>query len=170
MTTWLAGMRMTADRLNDTDLSGNVVFLARRGTAQSITSGADSSSNAISWDNVDLDSLSGWSGSQPTRWTAPSTGWWILAGGVSFEGNSGGQIRECVWYVNGGAISAGRSRPIPTTAISASGMTVIARTVPRLLNAGDYVQLVAAQNSGSSLNVFTGSYQPFMSVRYGGPA
>lgn len=170
MTNWLGGMRTTADRLYETDLIGRVVFLARRSTAQTIPSGSDASSQAIQWDQVDLDVLGGWTVGQPTRWTCSRAGWWTFQGAVGWELSSGGSVRECCWYVNGGLITPGRSRPVASSAIAANAFTVDARAVPRLMDVGDYVELVPAQNSGANLDLATGSYQSYMSITYSGPA
>ncbi|WP_432159263.1 hypothetical protein [Streptomyces sp. bgisy153] len=171
LTIFQPGQIMTAGRANGAALIGATVFRARQATtAQSITSGADTASNAIQWQDIDHDLLGGWSAGQPTRWTAPQGGWWELSGAVSFASSAGGQIRECVWYVSGAIISAGRGRPMPNTALSASALTVEARTIPVDLAAGDYVELIAAQNSGASLTTFTGSYSPYIEVTYAGPS
>ncbi|MEU9654186.1 hypothetical protein AB0E00_35560 [Streptomyces sp. NPDC048110] len=169
MTEWLGGMRTTADRLYETDLIGRVVFLANRSTNQSISSGIDSTSNAIQWDAIDLDVLGGWEVGQPTRWTAPRAGWWTFQGAVGFNSSTGGTSRECSWWVNGGLISMGRAHPI-NNAISSGALTVDARSVPRLMAVGDYVELVASQNSGSALDTATGSYRPYISITFSGPA
>ncbi|MFG3323716.1 hypothetical protein ACGF3J_37295 [Streptomyces sp. NPDC048171] len=169
MTNWLAGMRLTAARLYETDLIGRTVFLANRGTGQSISSGTDSASNAVQWDEVTFDVLGGWSAGQPTRWTCPRAGWWTFQGAVGFNSSTGGTVRECCWYVNGGLISMGRSHPINMSSIASGALTVDARAVPRLMSVGDYVQLVAGQNSGSALDTATGSYRPYISITYSGP-
>ncbi|MFD5217458.1 hypothetical protein ACFWMH_07295 [Streptomyces tendae] len=170
MTNWLGGMRMTADRLYETDLIGRTVFLANRGANQTITSGSDTASNALQWDEVTLDVLGGWNAGQPSRWTCPRAGWWTFQGAVGFNASTSGTVRECCWYVNGGLISMGRSRPIVTVP-SNSTLTVDARAVPRLMAVGDYVQLIAAHNSSSptTIDTATGSYRPYISITYSGP-
>jgi hypothetical protein len=165
----LSGMRLTATRLNDLLMIGASVFLANRATAQTIPTGGDAAANAVQWDDVGSDLLGGWSAGSPARWTAPRTGWWQLAGGVAFDASTGGTTRECVWYVNGGAIGMGRARTFGNT-MAAVPITVEARTLPVRLNAGDYVELVPAQNSGANLNLATGSYRPYVAITYGGPA
>ncbi|MFD5050883.1 hypothetical protein ACFWMH_10630 [Streptomyces tendae] len=170
MTNWLGGMRMTTDRLYETDLIGRVVFLANRNASQTISSGGDTGSNALQWDAVDLDLLGGWNAGQPTRWTAPRAGWWTFQGAVAFNNSSAGTIRECCWYVNGGLISMGRSRPIVSSSIANTALTVDARAVPRLMAVGDYVELIPAQNSGAAVDTATGSLRPYISITYSGSA
>ena len=168
-TPFLAGMKLTGTRLNDAAMIGATVFLANRSTAQSIPNGGDAAANACIWDDVNLDLLGGWVSGSPTRWSVPRTGWWQLAGAVAFDASAGGTTRECVWYVNGGAIGMGRARTFGNT-MSAVPVTVEARTLPQLLTAGQYVELVPAQNSGGALNLATGSYRSYIAITYAGPA
>ncbi|MEV6124866.1 hypothetical protein AB0M23_30900 [Streptomyces sp. NPDC052077] len=169
MTDWLAGMRATADRLYETDLIGRLVFLANRETSQSFPSGADTAGNALIWDAIELDLLGGWDPAQPTRWTCRRAGWWTLQGATSFTESTAGTVREVVWYVNGGAISKGRSRPVASNSIANTSFTIDARSVPRLMSVGDYVELVPAQNTGAALTSSTGSNRPYITVTYSGP-
>ncbi|MCM8550076.1 hypothetical protein [Streptomyces sp. STCH 565 A] len=171
MTNWLAGMRTTADRLYDTDLIGRMIFFASRTTNQSIPSG-ESASSAMQWNVVDLDVLGGWDPAQPSRWTCPRAGWWNFQGAVAFNASSSGSVRECCWYVNGGLVGLGRSRPINTGSIANSYLTVDARSLPRLMAVGDYVELVPVHNSSdpNPLPTATGSASPYMTVTYCGPA
>ena len=166
---WLAGMKATATRMNDSAMIGAVVFLAYRSAAQSIGTGADAAVSAVSWDDVQTDLLSGYSAGSPTRWTVPRTGWWTLSGAIAFDSSTGGTTRECVWYVNGAALGAGRARTYGNT-LAAVPITVEARTLPQLLTAGQYVELVPAQNSGGNLNLSTGSYRSYISIAYTGPS
>jgi hypothetical protein len=169
VTNWLGGMRTTADRLYETDLIGRLVFLANRGANQSISSGGDTTANALKWDEVTLDIFGGWTAGQPTRWTCPRAGWWTFQGAVSFNSSTAGNVRECCWYVNGGLISMGRSHPINMSGIVSGALTVDARSIPRLMAVGDYVELIAGQNSGQALDTATGSYRPYISITYSGP-
>jgi hypothetical protein len=162
-------MRITASRANDAAMIGATVFFANRGQVQSIPNGVDSAAGAIAWDEVQVDLLGGWSAAQPTRWTVPRSGVWQFSGAVSFAASSGGTLRESVWYLNGSAMAMGRAR-LAEQAFPVQALTQEARTVPRVLSAGDYVELVAAQNSGAALDIATGSYRPYMSITYCGPA
>lgn len=165
---WQPGMIMTEERLNDAAMIGAALFLANRSTTQAITTGAESAANAVSWTDIELDALGGWSAANPTRWTAPRDGWYKLEGSVGFNGSTAGEIRDAIWFVNGALISMGRARTIASTAISGDPLTIEARAIPRLLAEGDYVELIAAQDSGSSLNTATGSLRPFISITYAG--
>ncbi|WP_171110641.1 MULTISPECIES: hypothetical protein [unclassified Streptomyces] len=171
---WQPGMEITEERANSSALVGRTVFMATRDTSQSIPSGSDSVANALVWEGIGLDLLGGWSAGQPSRWTAPMSGWYVLEGAVSFNGAAGGTVREGVWYLNGALQAYGRARTYTTTAIAASPLTVEARTMPILLSAGNYIQLVPAHNFANPdpapLNTATGSFRPYMSVIYAGPA
>lgn len=169
MTTWRAGMRITAGRMYETDLIGRAVFMANRSTVQSIATGAENVANALSWNTIDLDVLGGWNAANPTRWTAPFTGWWTFQGAVSFATSTSGIVREAVWFVNGSLASVGRSRPPQPSALGSGTLSVNARTFPYLLAAGDYVELVPAHNASAALNTATGSYRPYAAITYSGP-
>ncbi|MBX9392287.1 hypothetical protein K4749_01400 [Streptomyces sp. TRM72054] len=167
---WRAGQTITATDLDEASMIGALVFHAERTTTQSISSGSDTVANAVSWNGVTYDVLGGWSSGNPTRWTAPQDGWWIVMGGIGFNSSSGGTIREAVWYLNGALSAMGRARTYTSSSIAASPLTVEARTVPFQLSAGDYLELVPAQNSGAALDTATGSFRPYMSITYAGPA
>ncbi|MFJ4987888.1 hypothetical protein ACIP9H_29305 [Streptomyces sp. NPDC088732] len=167
-----AGQSLTAGALSLAALIGQTVFRATRGAGQTITSGTEDVANAIQWDTVDLDLLGGWTPASQTRWTVPFAGWWRLDGSVSFVGVTSpatpGTLRDALWYCNGATIAAGRARSFSGT-IGTSPMTVEARSIPYLLNAGDYVQLIPLQNASISVNTGTGTYAPHMTVTYAGP-
>jgi len=165
-----AGQRLTAGDLDAQLMIGKVVFQAMRTASQTITTGAESASNAISWDAVNYDLLGAWSAGSPTRWTCPLAGWWTLSGSISLNNNSGGSNRDALWFVNGANITGGRARTFAESGISASlVVTVEARTLPLLLAVGDYVQLIPAHNIGASEVTATGTAAPYMSVTYSGP-
>jgi hypothetical protein len=170
---WAAGQRITAGGLSINDLIGQTVFRALRGTGQTITTGTENVANAIQWDTVDLDLLGGWTPASSTRWTVPFAGWWKFEGAVSFVGvtspDTPGTLRDALWYLNGATVSAGRARSFSGT-IGTSPMTVEARSIPYLLQPGDYVQLVPLQNASISVATGTGTYAPYMAVTYSGPA
>lgn len=169
--TFAAGQRVTADGLNIAVEVGMVVYRAYRNAAQNITTGIDLIGNALVWDTVDLDRLNaGPSGG--STWTAPSAGWWTLAGSSSFTAATGGTLRDATWFINGVLISAGRARAVAASAGAIPNILLSAemRTLPQLLNIGDTVQIVPSQDSGGTLTTTGGSLKPFISVTYSGPA
>ena len=165
-----AGQRLTAGVLNALLAIGVVAFRAYCTAGQSIPTGAESVSNALVWDTVDLDRW-GAGAVSSSVWTCPMAGWWVLEGGTGFNSAAGGTVRSAAWYVNGALQAAGRttvgepSGTFPTTAIS-----LTMRPVPYLLSAGDTVQMVPSQDSGNPLQTATGSLRSVISIRYGGPS
>lgn len=166
---WQPGMIVTSQRLRDSSRVGAVVFSALRTSGQAITSGTETVANAISWDTPSLDSLAGWSAAKPTRWTCTQAGWYTLDGAVGFEFNATGSYRDVLWMING-AVSSGTRNRTATIATGSAPTIVDTRTTPRLLNVGDYVELVPAHTAGVSVNTAGGSLCPSMSITYSGPA
>ncbi|MEU4091990.1 hypothetical protein [Streptomyces sp. NPDC026673] len=172
-----AGGRIQSGKTNQLYMIGAVVFMAVRSTAQTITTATESSANAIQWDTIQLDALGGWNASQPTRWTAPFAGWFTLAGATAFNGPASGSTgtqRDALWFANGTNFAGGRSRTFADAdAIGATALTVEARPFPKLLAAGDYIELVAAQTTTgttTSIATATGTLAPYISITYSGPA
>lgn len=163
-----AGQRLTAEELNLNLMIGCTVFRAYRTTAQSITSGAETAANALSWNQIDLDRLSA-GALNTTRWTCPTAGWWTVSGSISFNGSTAGSQRDAAWFVNGSLITAGRSRTFAETSIANTPLTVEARSLPVQLAVGDYVELIPVQNTGGAIDTATGSNTPYMAVTYSGP-
>ncbi|MGI5252768.1 hypothetical protein [Actinacidiphila glaucinigra] len=175
-----AGGRIQSGKTNQIFMIGAVVFSAVRSTAQTITRVTESSANAIQWDTIELDALGAWNASQPTRWTAPFAGWFTFAGATAFNapasgsGVSPGVQRDALWFANGGNFIGARSRTFAASGgVPAAGglaLTIEARTRPKLLAAGDYVELVAVHDASASLATATGTLAPYMAVTYSGPA
>jgi hypothetical protein len=133
----------------------------RQTVAQAIGSGAFT---ALTFDSEDYDNRNGHSTSSNTsRYTCQVAGWYRLTGKIAFAGNTTGR-RASKWQKNGSDISASQVAAIAT---SASDVEHPAATIEVLLAVNDYVELLAFQESGGSLNTFVGAaaQQPFMSVR-----
>lgn len=168
----LPGQRLTANRANSGFLIGRLVFFASRDVAQSITDGGTTGdpANALSWDNIILDNLGGWSSGQPTRYTPTIAGWYQLTGSVGFAASASGTRRGASWLVNGSLPVAGTATPHANTPASIQ-LTAEARTLPVQLNGStDYVQLAPFQNTGAALNTDTGSRRPYIAIYYAGPS
>lgn len=140
---------------------GSHIAGIRQTTAQNTTTGT---ATALTMDTRDFDRLGGWAGT--SRYTAFVKGLYEFTGAVSFATNTTG-YRACYWAVNGAGRPASRVQipPAPTgasTVIAARPMTVS-------LNVGDYVELMAHQNSGATLStdVTTGTmYQPSVLIKF----
>jgi hypothetical protein len=163
------GKRATADLINAIAAIGRTMFVAFRDASQSISDGTNpDAANAISWDNIESDLLGGWSASQPTRWTPPIAGRYMLTGGVAFMASTAGTTRGASWLVNGSVVAGSTARPV--ISVSNEVCTAEARSLPVELDGDDYVQLVAIQETGGALNTATASNRPFISVTYVGPS
>lgn len=84
----------------------------------------------------------------PERFTAPRTGYYLLNGIAQFAANSGG-LRELALFKNGSLEVYLQS----VTASSATDQPVIGSATIVHLAAGDYVTLNAYQSTGAALNV-----------------
>lgn len=136
-------------------------------TLQSV---ANSPSNAVitfGAEDVDddVDGVGGHSTSVDTsRYTARYPGWYQVSGHVSWAGNATG--RRWTWFrVNGVNVEGSQ---VARAATSASDISVPAVTKQVYLSIGDYVELVAMQDSGAALDTYVGSVQAYshMSVRW----
>lgn len=172
----LPGQRLTANRLNSGLLIGRLVFSAYRDAAQSIShTTVGETANALSWDNIAVDLLGGWSAAQPTRYRPPIAGWYQCVGSASIQAPAGGSdplgtMRGCSWRLNGGLPPSATSRPIASTAIARTYMTMQATDLPLSCNgSSDYIELCPFQDSTLVLPTATGSVRPSIAIYYAGP-
>lgn len=158
-------MRISASRLNRWLLPGRTVFRATRDDSQNVSSSTNPVvGDALVWQTIELNEMNGWTAGQPTRWTCPLSGWYLLSGGVSFAGSTGGTVRAAGWFVNDAFYVSGHTRVAasPTNTFSA----LAARTIALPLSQGDHVQLAPGQNSGGTLATGGGGTRPFMQVAF----
>lgn len=176
-------------------LPGTLVFKARSQAAQLLGTGT-ANQQLIYWDTIDLDLLAGWVGPVPAvtgaaagpatdysdRWTCQIPGWYTLSGTIGWaappsaptdpsEPNPAvNSYRSANWWINGSAAdripAASRNYPI-----RAQNQTSAARTATVWLDEGDYVQLVAIQQTPSSFQIQVGinTFAPHMEITYAGP-
>lgn len=112
----------------------------------------------ITWTSLtftaeDMDSHSGHDNViNNSRYTAQVSGVYLLNGGVWFDANTTG-VRMCRWAKNGTILVGSGVEAAPVsggqTALAAKGYLVS-------LNVGDYVELQAWHNRGSTLNTYVG--------------
>lgn len=170
---FLAGQRADVDDQNLAALIGRVVFVGLRITAQAITTGTvGAAANALSWDQIDLDTLGSWSAGNPTRFTPPIAGWYNFDGAASFAGTAGGTMRGCSWLKNGAVVVGGTNRSqVDSAFVAGEVIGADARQYATEFNGtSDYVELAPFQNSGANLNTATGSLSCSVVVTYGGPS
>lgn len=151
------------DPLNSTNLHAYlrdpVAFLMskpvarlRRDTTQSIVTGGSGTAVQFTLEDVDTDP-DGTGGhstvTNTSRYTARYPGQYRCTGGVAFVSNTTG--RRGIWWMKNGGVLNGSVAMIPTTPSLALG--VVARPITIALAEGDYVELVAYQESGAALNI-----------------
>lgn len=130
----------------------------RAATPQAVGSGTDT---PVTFDTeVHDDSTYATLGTNNDRFTVPATGWYALSGTAEFQGNATG-LRALYFRVNGSAsLFYGYNSNEPE---SAGNIGLDTQAILRL-TAGDYVQMMAAQNSGLSLNLNLSVGRPYMTI------
>lgn len=168
--TWVAGEVVTAAYFNTNVRDAGNFFLAvpvfegRQTVSQNLTSGAAAS---ITFDTEDIDNDNGHSiVSNTSRYTPQTAGRFQHSGGVGMAINGTGN-RWTFWAINGASINAGGGM------LGGGGQRYHPQTMTSTFNGtGDYLELQALQNSGSTLatDVNTGGlgFQSRMSVRWVG--
>jgi hypothetical protein len=166
--TWVAGEVVLASYFN-TYLNGPIGFLLappilkiRQTAAQSIPNNA---ATALNFDTEDADSSNMHSTvTNTSRATAVYPGWVWASGNYSAATNATG-VRTLAWSING----------TPQNGLGSDFTGVTAATTARLgavgglwfLNVGDYLELLAFQNSGGALNTaVAGQEQSSMSLHW----
>lgn len=140
-------------------------FKLRRTTTQSI---ADATSTAVVFDTADYDTVSGWESGHKSRWLVPSGqgGFYVFWAHVAFSHgpiNNAPARRLIGFQVNGGStIYAQQSEP---NIQPGSVATELVTSSPIALVDGDYVELIALQNSQSTLSLSAGV--EFSGLRFG---
>lgn len=159
------GQILSADSTQSTGLkwvtlvaSPNGAQISRTGAAQSLTSG---SVTAIQFDTEDRDNNNYANlGTNNTRLTVPTAGWYVICGVVQFNAAANG-IRDIGIRVNGSGNRYGFQRQPG----SASLNQTLATSTILYLAANDYVELMAAQDSGGSVNSnVTAGQWPLLSI------
>lgn len=149
--TWAANEKATAALLNS-NVRDPVTFRQTppifRLTATGVTSVPSGAFTAIAWGSADIDTYGGWgAGAHPTRYIAPITGWYWVAGTVQMAAGTTGTRRVGSLWINGTNARQQEWQAVGTNAASVPVASVI------FLNKGDYVEHQSWQNSGAALNV-----------------
>lgn len=106
---------------------------------------ANNTATPIDFDVIDADGDNMFDLADPTKVTIRTAGWYDVSGGLTFESNTGGSTREVQIRLNGATVIQ-RSTRDP----NASGSTHVSVATTDYFNVGDYVELVAFQNSGGA--------------------
>lgn len=125
----------------------NGASISRAGSAQSVS---NATFTALQFDTEDRDD-GGFADlvTYDTRLTIPTTGWYAVQYTVAIAANATG-LREFSVQKNGStSLQYGVQRVLPA---SASGASIVSGVAILYLSAADYVELVAYQSSGGSLD------------------
>jgi hypothetical protein len=126
-----------------------VRFKGYASSSQSLSTGTTATPLLLDSELVDSDG--GHSTSTNTsRYTCQTAGLYFVSGSVCFATNSAG-TRTLTIFVNGAAVFGAGNQSMPS---ATNGASVFSSTVVQLA-VGDYVELTAWQNSGSTLATST---------------
>lgn len=116
----------------------------------------------VTWEAVDNDPWSCWSGANPTRLTAPIAGRYQAALNVTFASNATG-YRGAQILDNSGNVYG--QEQIPAVNGAATSLSVVSS--PFNLAAGEWLLASVFQNSGANLNLSrTSAFNPALSLQY----
>jgi hypothetical protein len=137
----------------------------RKTTTQSIP---NTTSTALIWDFVEVETVNMWDATQPTRITPSVPGWYIGTAGFSFTNNATG-IRAMNVIKNGSTTE--RVITVSHDAYTDSGITVVSRGnvfFESFNGTTDYITIEVQQTSGGALSVITDvvERQPDLSLRW----
>lgn len=142
---FLAAQRATADAFNKSP--GDWCAEIYQNTPQSVANA--STTVALNFDTEVDDPHNMWVSGSPSRITVPFAATWDAQGVVSWSVNTTGVRR--VWLrVNGATTVPGSAASVP--AMATIGASVATKVCKIKLNAGDYIEVLAYQNSGGALS------------------
>lgn len=108
----------------------------------------------LSYDTTDFNIGGVFSATQPTRMTAPVAGRYLIIASVRWYPNASGR-RTIALEVNGTAAQIARTNVSAYSTTASLSPEQTAQTIYKL-NAGDYVEVWAYQDSGGPLDLMTG--------------
>jgi hypothetical protein len=123
-----------------------VIAQLRQTVAQSIPTGG--TPTPIVFNVADEDTASGWDTTILSRWVAPVSGRYQVSGGGSFAAAAGG-VRTLQFLISG--VEVPGSGTLDVGSALGGGNRLATRTMTVFLNAGDYIELGAFQNTGAPL-------------------
>jgi hypothetical protein len=174
------GSRVTTLETRTTDAStGNVALGTRVATLEAGSSATalvrvirstnqtigNSAFTAVSWSSAPRNVNTLWAVGNPTRLTVPTGqgGLYFLQGGFIFAVNATG-ARQILVRLNGDSVN-GYRRSSNTNAVAGSFFTEVAFSTYLELVAGDYVEVMAWQNSGGNLDLVAQDGSPSFVMR-----
>jgi hypothetical protein len=172
--TAVAGAVLTAAQWNS-NVRDAVNFLLspptcelRQTVAQSIANGGSGTAVNLDTEDIDNDGMHS-TVTNTSRVTAQTAGRYQFGGGVVYAANATNR-RICWWALNGTAVT-GSEATTAGSAVAGGSTGPAARTKSVFLNVGDYVELVAFQDSGGVLNTAVATFEmPSVFARWIGTA
>lgn len=170
--TWDVGSNPTKNTL-DTRIRDAINFLKnpphavlRRTTSQTI---ANDFGEAVQWTSEDKDSDNGHSTvTNPQRYTVATTGTYYLTASVVFANTSGVGHRHIYFRLNGDTnFRWGWQSDYPGVAGSNAQICLLASAHMRL-ELGDWVEVIAHQNSGGTLDIVSSNQDPRFEIMWVG--
>lgn len=151
--TWSSGNTLTAADMNTyvRDLGVNAACLARADGLQTVVNDTEVKVTYVTED-YDTDAIHN-TGSNQSRFTPVYSGYYVLSGFVQLTANAGGSYRQvAVWKNNSAPPYYGLHRRLAWSTVWDTFLTVVG--LPVFCNGStDYLEVVARQNSGSTLTV-----------------
>jgi hypothetical protein len=131
-----------------------IASLNTTGTAATLPSQTFPAGTAITFLASTVDNFGGWnSGVNPTRYTFPVAGVYYVYGQVAVHSFSGAYALCAGLAVSGGTTAWGTTIQSSSTA---SNYTATVRRAALRVTAGQYVELIGSQNSGSAISLAPG--------------
>jgi len=170
-TTGATGTLLNASALN-TDIRDNMASLrglndaACRLYLTADTGISNAADTAVTWQASAYNVGGMWSsGTNPTRVTVPTTGYYELNALLAYHFNSGGGSRRVSYRVNGGTVTR-----LAVRQATDEGQTYAFGSDVINLTAGDYLEILAFQDSTATVKIDSGPAGSTLTVRLLGDA
>lgn len=166
--TWTVAELLTAAKMN-TDVRDGLNFLLspplailRKTTSQGVSNGTHT---AITFDAEDFDRDGGHSNvTNPSRYTCQTAGYYDLSGNITFAANGTGW-RDIMFQKNGSS-STRQSRNGCPAIPGGTAESALNLAGTMFLSVSDYVEIVAYQTSGGTLNAVASNQDSRFEVRW----
>jgi hypothetical protein len=127
------------------------IFIGFNTSAQGLASGSGGA--AVQWTGETADTYSGHSNTtNPSRYVGQAPGWYWVSGSICFTGNTAGSRKAWI-SVNGTPVANTNVQGPPCLSSSDATTLAVPAMLVELNGSTDYVEIWAAQTSGSSLNL-----------------
>lgn len=148
---WNANVKALGDFLSGSAANGVPRFRGYQASAQSL---ADNTWTSLTIDTEVYDSDNGHSTTTSTsRYVVQVAGTYMVIAAVGFVANTSGN-RAVRVAVNGASITGSFVKTTPATSTGSTGLVTACHVV---CAAGDYIEAMGNQNSGSALSTVTGT-------------